>query len=432
MKRLISLLAVLCLVLGCFSTAQAAKYKISQQPETQTVKKGGNVTFKVKASGVNGDTPITWYFTNPATGESTTGKKLSSVVKGVKVQNPNSLSITLKKVPETLHGWTLYCRIGPKSGAVESDTAMILISGMDVPAAGASAAASESGAEEAAASSGAEEAEAASSESTEESEPAADSEDGEGSSVASEEEEEEEEKDADTSSEAKTDSKADDSDSEAVRTVVQTVTVIATPEPQPVVITAPKLELFEMDRNGKIKGDAQTELTFPVGTQANFYVKLPDDTEGTIGYLLLDDVRLTPEGDVTGMSVRGWKSSANVRVKLKSELEADAAAAVVPPEEEEDVDESSLVTVTCTNCRFTGWHNSFSDSGKVPAGSTITVIAAGGLLKKGYSINGAKADYKNKASFSLVVEEDTTIEMTVDESWSRAVGSGSGAFSDDE
>ena len=131
MKKIVSLLAVLCLLLGCVSVASAA-IQITQQPETQTVKAGGNVTFTVKAKGVNGSA-ITWYFTNPETGETTTGKKLSSVVKGVKVQNPNSLKITLKKVPEAMHGWTMHAHIGRKTGGVDTDEVMILIAGLEPP-----------------------------------------------------------------------------------------------------------------------------------------------------------------------------------------------------------------------------------------------------------------------------------------------------------
>ena len=416
MKRLTALLAVLCLLLGCFTVAQAAKYTITLQPETQTVKKGGNVTFKVKATNVGSDTPITWYFTNPATGEVTTGKKLSTVVKGVKVQNPNSQTMTLKKVPEELHGWTLYCRVGPKSGGVNSDTAMILISGMDTPD-GAPAPAEESAPAE-------EEPAPA------EEEPApAEDESGDETAAPAEETGDTAETPADDGTEVTAAAGEEGAGEDAVRTVVQTV--YATPAPEPIVIKASKLELYELDRNGKIKGEAQTELNFPAGSSANFYVKLPEETEGTIGYLLLDDVRLTPEGDVTGMSVRGWKTSAGVRVKLKSELTDTAAAAVGAAAVEEDVDESSLVTITCVNCRFTGWHNTYAETGKVPAGSTIQVMAAGGLLKRGYAINGAKPEYKNMAAFSLVVEEDTTIEMTVDESWSKSIKTGA-TISDEE
>ena len=105
------------------------------------------------------------------------------------------------------------------------------------------------------------------------------------------------------------------------------------------------------------------------------------------------------------MSVRGWTTSATVKAKVSKPGSARAQ------QEEEPVDESSLVNITCENCRFSGWHNSFAASGQVPAGSTITVVASGGMIHKGYSINGSEGQYKDQASFKLVVEGDTTISM---------------------
>lgn len=349
MKRLVSFLMVVCLLLSCVSVALAAKPSITKQPETQTVKAGGKLTFKVKAKNAAGQS-ITWYFTNPETGESTTGKKLSSVVPGVKVKNANSLNITLSKIPEEMHGWTLYCHIGAKSSGVNSDAAMILIAGKEVPAMPVKVQASSS----------------------------SDSEGGETGTAAS----------------------------------VETAAAPVVEPAGPIVITGSKIDLYELDRKGKVVGTAKSELTFENG-DANFYVKLPEGTEGSIQYITVDSLRITPEGEnVTGMSVRGWKSSATVKVKISKP--SDGTEEEIQPraaKEEEPVDEADLVSITCTNCRFTGWHNSFAESGRVPVGSTITVIASGGMISKGYSINGAKAEYKNQASFQLVVEGDTEITM---------------------
>ena len=343
MKRILSVVLTCILLLSCCTEALAAGVTITQQPQTQTVKTGGNVTFRVKAKNASGKS-ITWYFTNPATGETTTGRKLSESVSGVTVKNPNTLSITLKKVPEELHGWTLYCHIGQKNSGVDSEPAMILIAGKEPPV------------------------------------------------VVTP-------KPANASSPSASSSGSSASPAEPA------------PEAQPApstVIKGSKVELYKLDQRGNIVGSAAKELTFD-GTDADFYVKLPEGTEGTIQYLTLNGLRLTPEGDVTGMSIRGWSGSASVRVKIKKPLTEEEADR--KKKEEEPVDESQLVTVTCTNCRFTGWHNSFVASGQVPVGSTIKVIASGGFLKRGYSINGAPSEHKNQASFSMVVEGDTTITM---------------------
>ncbi len=340
MKRLLAFVLVLCLAAGLVSIASAAKITITSQPETQTTKIGGTLTFKVKAKNA-GDQPITWYFTNPETGETTTGKKLSGVVPGVKVSKPNSLAITLKKIPEALHGWTLYCHIGMKGTGATSNLAMILIEGKEVPP-----------------------------------------------------------------MPVQTYNQPADSDSSASQPVV-------TPTPEPIVIKAgSNVDLYEMDRKGNILGGAQSELTFAQGS-ANFMMKLQEGAEYPVQYFSLDSLRITPEGEnlsgLTGLSIRNLEHSATAKIKLNK---PSTGGEIVPRETQvEAADPSTLVTVTCTYCRFTGYNNTFAESGQVPVGTTITVIASGGRISKGYSINGAKADYKNQASFQMVVEGDTTIVM---------------------
>ena len=362
MKRLLTVLVAVCLVLTSFSVALAAKATITKQPETTTVKKGGTLTFTVKAKNAGGQ-GITWYFQNPLVpGSNITGKQLSKSVPGLKVEKPNSLSITLKKVPETMHGWTAYCHIGPKNGGVNSDTVMILIEGLEVPEMPAASSASSS------------------------------------SSVSS---------DSTVSSTAAGNGTLD----------VLAPLPTPTPVPEPVVITGnSKIELYQVDSTGTPVGKAQQELTFSPGESADFYMKLPDTTEGTIAYFTIDGIRFTPDGEVKGMAVKGWPASAHVRIKVNKpgseEQEKTNGPLVLPEETLAPVDASSLVTVTCENCRFTGYQSSFATSGQVPVGTTITVSASGGMISKGYFINGAKkATHKKEASFQLLIEGDTTIVM---------------------
>ena len=358
MKRLFSVLLVMCLALS-FCSVALAKATITQQPVTTTVKKGGTLTFTVKAKNSAGE-GITWHFQNPQIpGSDITGKQLAKSVPGLKVEKPNSLSITLKKVPESMHGWTAYCHIGPKSGGVNTDTVMILIDGLEAPEM-----------------------------------PAASS---------------------DASSSAKTGSSGL-SGPDGTAEVLSALPT-PTPVPDPVVITGnSKIELYQVDSAGTPVGKAQQELTFSPGQKADFYMKIPDKTEGTIAYFTVDGIRFTPDGEVNGMAVRGWPTSAHVRIKVNKpgseEQEKTEGPLVLPEETVAPVDPSSLVTVTCENCRFTGYQSSFATSGQVPVGTTIIVSASGGMISKGYFINGAKkATHKKEASFQLVVEGDTTIVM---------------------
>lgn len=133
MKKVIGLVLVFILVFAVAANAFAgSKPKITKQPETATVKKGGTVSFSISTKGTV--KTITWYFIDPATGSAYTGKQLSSAVKGVKVQNPNKKKITLSKVPESMHGWTVYAHVNGNGYKIDSDKVQLLISGMDTAA----------------------------------------------------------------------------------------------------------------------------------------------------------------------------------------------------------------------------------------------------------------------------------------------------------
>ena len=353
MKRIVSFLLMLCLLVAVCSSALAAKASIVTQPESQTIKVGGTVTYTVKANNTRGEA-ITWHFINPATGEDVTGKKLESRFKGLQVKNPNSLSITLKKVPEEMHGWTGHCHIGRKAGGIDSAKVMVLLEGKEVPAFYASMNAAQEVQEAA--------------------------------QVASQ-----------------------------LGGYLDESGAIVTPVPEPIVITGNKIDLYMTDNKDNPVGEPQSELTFESGKKASFYVKVPDVVPGSLAYVSINGIRMIPNGDARGMAIRNWPESATVKIKVNrpdSEKNEVVAEITLPPQEEISADPADLVTVTCTYCRFTGGGLTYAESGQVPRGTEITVFASGGNVKTGYTINKAKkAEYKEMASFRIVVEEDTTITM---------------------
>ena len=353
MKRLISFLAVLALALGCCSAALAAKVTITKQPETRTVKAGGTVSFSVKAKNTDGES-ITWYFVNPDTGEEITGRKLPSAFKGLRVSTPNGKTIKLVKVPEEMHGWFVYCRIGPKNGGLTTDTVRLLIAGMPEP---------------------------------------------EQNSVPKQT--------AEPEVSAKAEKEDEVSEPASVKEPEKTEEEEEEPVAKAVTIRGSKVDLYALDAKGNVTGGAVRELTFENGS-ADFFICLPEGSEGTIQYVTIDNVRLTPEGETTGMSVRGWPTSATVKIKTVKE---GASSSESPAAEPAVVDESDLVSVSCTRCRFTGGGNSYVESGRVPRGTTVTVIASGGDVAQGYSVNGSPLEHAGEASFKLTVDGDTEITM---------------------
>ena len=132
MKKIIGLILAFCLVFAVTTSALAAKPSISNQPESATTDKNGTVTFSVTTKGSVDS--ITWYFVNPETGEKTSGKKLPSLFKGIKVLNPNSKKITLKKVPEAMHGWLVYAHINGNGYKLDSEQVILQVYGMEAQA----------------------------------------------------------------------------------------------------------------------------------------------------------------------------------------------------------------------------------------------------------------------------------------------------------
>ena len=414
MKKVLSFLLVLCLLVGTCAVALAAsKPSISSQPESQTVKAGGSATIKIKAKNF---TALTWYFVDPENGNKISARHIAEKFKGLRVQNPNGQSLTLKKIPAEMHGWSLYCHLVGNGHQVDSDTIMILIKGMEPPADMPAPAAPQEGEED--------------------EEAPAPGEDGEG---------------------------AEDAEGEE--------TVTRPNGPFTVTVTG-DLQLFELSRSGKPTGDPQTSLRFE--DEASFYVK----ANGYIQYLLINDIQLTPASNVSGMTIRGIAKDTTIQGRVikaegaGEEEEFNAAAeetgdepAEAPAEEdfsmegaaesneneaaeeteaagdeaeEETGDEgdtyvpeyvptvaasptpapeipsdtTGMVLVTCERCRFSGGGNSFATSGYVPVGTVITVVCGSeGNLASGYSINGAAGTNKGQASFKLTVDADTTIKM---------------------
>ena len=132
MKKIVSLFLVFVLVFTATTVYAASKPKITKQPETATVKAGGKVTFSIKTSGTVD--AIIWNFVDPESGNTYTGQKLSGAVSGVKIDGAtNGKKITLKRVPESMHGWTVYAHVNGNGYKIDSDKVMILISGMEPP-----------------------------------------------------------------------------------------------------------------------------------------------------------------------------------------------------------------------------------------------------------------------------------------------------------
>ena len=368
MKKTIGLILVFILVCAVAANAFAAgKPKITKQPETATTNKKGTVSFSIKTSGTVKS--IIWHFIDPETGNDYTGKKLSGAVKGVKVSSPNGKTITLKKVPESMHGWTVYAHINGNGYKVDSDRVMLLVYGLEPPETAASDSAETSAGEN----------------------------EGEDSEASAEEPKEESGTDegtepteaADTTVTAET---AETSEAAgAAEGVQEEESETDSNTPQTVIVTANAKILHKLDD----PDNAYNSLEFN-GT-ASFLVS----SEDPISSWSVNGIRFEPAQPVNQFTVTNVTSSISLDVKISRGSAADAV-----------VDESHMCRVTCTGCKFTYVRSGLRSvaEGDVPAGARISVFADDSEYSKGgYSINGAESENAGKASFQLAINEDTTI-----------------------
>ena len=357
MKKLIALLMTVCLVLGLASVALAAGPRITQQPQSATTDEKGTVTFQIKASEYKG---LTWRFLNPATGEETTGKKLNTVFKKIKVAGPNGPKITLKNVPDEMHGWYVYCHLTGNGYEVDSDKVLLLVNGLPDPSA----------------------------------EPA-DSSEPETPDTPETEVEPVPEINLDTEPEAQPEPQPE-TESEPQMHVDENGNLVegAAEVVKTITIRAKDAILYPIDvYNNLVEDEATTEISFE-GT-ADLAVR----AEGEVRYWMLNDMRLDPVENVSGFTLRN--------------ITDDLVITAVPANKTaQEVDENNLITVTCENCKFTWGKGGLKNvtSGQVPAGTEIMIIC-NPAPETGYSLNNGPYEDAGKASIRRTITEDTVITV---------------------
>ena len=345
MKKILGLILALCIVFAFTADAFAgSKPKIVKQPETATTSKKGTVSFSVKVSGTVSS--ITWHFIDPVSGKDYTGKTLSKSIKGVRVSNPNGKKITLSKVPESMHGWTVYCHINGNAYKVDSDRVMLLVYGMDPPAA---------------------------------------TEQPSGSGNEEKTDEKPEEK-----SEKKPDDDSEPANLDAVEFDEGEL------ENRTIAVTSTAANLRKLDTAGHVvEGDPVSRLEFQ--NTGSFIVS----SEEAIKSWTINGVRYEPSQPVQEIRILNVTGDMSIDLNI---ARATAASAEV------DESHMCKVTCEgCTFTYLRSGLRSVTE-GEVPAGAPIRISAdSPEHAANGYSVNGGEAQNQGLPSFQLTVTEDVTI-----------------------
>lgn len=381
MKKLVSLLLVLCLSIGVVCTALAdAMPAFTVQPVDSTTDKYGNLSLTFKGTDfVANDS--SWHFIEPDTGKEWTGPQLRDEMKARK-QGEFTLTASDKKqalylthVPKFMHGWEVYVELVNKGNKVESNHIHIYWYGLD-PKQPYNASASNTTT-------------AAKDNTTAKTEQTA--------------------KTEKTETAAKTDTAATAGQAATEGTTAADGTAEEPEVPEepagPKIITvtaADKLMLYPMDSRGNaIEDEKAATLTFE--DSGNVVVT----SESPVKYWMLNGIRVESEGEApTTLKLKNITSDLTLGAKFQTSSGSSASA--------EEVDPDSPCEVTCTGCTFTyhkGGLKSVS-SGTVPAGATIIVFTSDTkAAQKGFSINGGDPEYQGSTSFRLKIEDDTTISI---------------------
>jgi len=388
MKKILALLLALCLVLGLSASALAAGApKIVQQPTTQTTNKNGSATFTFKVSK---NSPFNvnesgWRFLNPATGEVFTSlelRELMADVKGFQLKaSDKKRTLSLKNVPETMHGWEVYVVLVNNGYTVTSDHATLWCYGLEQVAPTPRLASPTE------------------TEPTPEPQPASPTETEPTAEPAPE-------PTAEPTAEPTPEPTAEPTAEPAAEPTAEPTpepTAEPTPEPVPegpkeITVTAEKLKLVPLDSHGNpLEDQAASTLVFQGSGDVAVRAESP------VKYWLVNGIRILPTENVTGFILKNITTDLSISAKF-DDTAAPAAA----------LDPNRPCTVTCEGCVFTyhGGGLSSVTAGSVPAGASVIIRAdAEADVSGGYSINGGEPVNAGKTSFMMQITEDTVITL---------------------
>lgn len=362
MKKLIALIMVLCMVLSVASTAFAGrKPTIKTQPVSATTDKKGSVSFSVKVNTNGNKITYSWRFINPSTGEEITAKNISKTFSKIKVNGANKAKLTLKNVPDEMHGWKVYCHINGNGYKLNTDEVILSINGLESTgdASSTDLSASETVSGEQAAT-----VDAPAEQSVSETPPPA-------------QDENQKTAEGDASGEEPAPVEVED----------KTITIVASSN-----------ILRNLDSLGK-PVDMEPVSTLEFVNIGSFVVT----SEQPIKNWTINGTRFEPAQELHEIKLINVSSDTTVSIQTSG---ADSSPA--------QLDTDHMCKVTCKDCSFTFLSLGIrsASEGEVPSGARIRVLASSSeKTGSGYTINGEGAQFTGLTSFVFTVTEDVEISL---------------------
>ena len=104
--------------------------KITKSPTGETVNAGGSAWFVAKHQNAIW---AVWHFVSPDGTRDLSYSDAAAVFQGLKIIGGDQSTLQLQNIPNDLNGWKVYCAFRNNAGSVNTDAAMITVSGAPAP-----------------------------------------------------------------------------------------------------------------------------------------------------------------------------------------------------------------------------------------------------------------------------------------------------------
>ena len=110
--------------------ADASVPKITKSPTGETVDAGGSAMFIAKSDDA---TRAIWHFVSPDRSQDIEYTEAAQKFSGLDIIDADTGSLVLKNIPESLNGWSVYCRFSNAIGSSDTDRATITVNAAKAP-----------------------------------------------------------------------------------------------------------------------------------------------------------------------------------------------------------------------------------------------------------------------------------------------------------
>ena len=112
------------------TSAAASAPRITKSPTGETVDPGGTALFIARGDDA---TRAVWHFVDPDRSQDIEYTEAAQMFSGLDIIDADTGSLILKNIPESLNGWSVYCRFSNAVGSSDTERAVITVNAAKAP-----------------------------------------------------------------------------------------------------------------------------------------------------------------------------------------------------------------------------------------------------------------------------------------------------------